>query len=170
MGVKRDAILKSIDIGKGEVLREGNDLLVLAIGSTVYSAIHAAERLEDTGIHIAVINSRFLKPLDGDLICHWAQRTGKVLTVEENVLQGGFGSAVLELLQEKGLFSVQVKRLGIPDLFVEHGSQSLLRAKYGIDESGIFKGVMEMLEQGSSQPIRSNQTRVSMRRVFPNPK
>jgi 1-deoxy-D-xylulose-5-phosphate synthase len=170
MGVKRDAILKSIDIGKGEVLREGNDLLVLAIGSTVYPAIHAAERLEDTGIHIAVINSRFLKPLDGDLICHWAQRTGKVLTVEENVLQGGFGSAVLELLQEKGLFSVQVKRLGIPDLFVEHGSQSLLRAKYGIDESGIFKGVMEMLEQGSSQPIRSNQTRVSMRRVFPNPK
>jgi 1-deoxy-D-xylulose-5-phosphate synthase len=170
MGVKRDAILKSIDIGKGEVLREGNDLLVLAIGSTVYPAIHAAERLEDTGIHIAVINSRFLKPLDVDLICHWAQRTGKVLTVEENVLQGGFGSAVLELLQEKGLFSVQVKRLGIPDLFVEHGSQSLLRAKYGIDESGIFKGVMEMLEQGSSQPIRSNQTRVSMRRVFPNPK
>jgi cytoskeletal protein CcmA (bactofilin family) len=60
--------------------------------------------------------------------------------------------------------------LGIPDLFVEHGSQSLLRAKYGIDEGGIFKGVMEMLEQGSSQPIRSNQTRVSMRRVFPNPK
>jgi len=170
MGVKRDAILKSIDIGKGEVLREGNDLLVLAIGSTVYPAIHAAERLEDTGIHIAVINSRFLKPLDVDLICHWAQRTGKVLTVEENVLQGGFGSAVLELLQEKGLFSVQVKRLGIPDLFVEHGSQFLLRAKYGIDEDGIFKGAMEMLDQGSSQPIRSNQTRTSMRRVFPNPK
>ena len=84
------------------------------------------------------------------------------------MLQGGFGSAVLELLQEKGLFSVQVKRLGIPDLFVEHGSQSLLRAKYGIDENGIFAGVMEMLEQGPSQPIRSNQTRNAMRRVFPN--
>jgi 1-deoxy-D-xylulose-5-phosphate synthase len=120
--------------------------------------------LEGSGIHTAVINSRFLKPLDGELICHWAKRTGKVLTVEENVLQGGFGSAVLELLQEKGLFSVQVKRLGIPDLFVEHGSQSILRGKYQIDEDGIFKGAMAMIEQGSSQPIRPN-----MRRVFQNP-
>jgi len=170
MGVKMETILKSIDIGKGEVLREGNDILVLAIGSTVYPALRAAERLEDAGIHTAVINSRFLKPLDRDLIYNWAKRTGKVLTVEENVLQGGFGSAVLELLQEKGLFSVQVKRLGIPDLFVEHGPQSLLRSKYGIDENGIFKEVMEMVKQGSSQPIRPNQTKTSMRRVFPNPK
>ncbi|OGP92396.1 MAG: 1-deoxy-D-xylulose-5-phosphate synthase [Deltaproteobacteria bacterium RBG_16_47_11] len=168
VGVKRDAILKSIDIGKGEVIKEGNDLLVLAIGSTVYPAIRAAERLGDEGIHAAVINSRFLKPLDGDLICQWAQRSGKVITVEENVLQGGFGSAVLELLQEKGLFSVQVKRLGIPDLFIEHGSQSLLRAKYGIDENGIFTGVMEMIEKGPFQSIRSNQTRNATRRVFPN--
>jgi 1-deoxy-D-xylulose-5-phosphate synthase len=163
VGVKREPLLKSIDIGKGEVLREGNDILILAIGSTVYPCLHAAEKLEDSGIHIAVINSRFLKPLDGDLICHWAKRAGKVLTVEENVLQGGFGSAVLELLHEKGLYSVQIKRLGIPDLFVEHGPQSLLRAKYGIDENGIFKGVMEMLE------FRSNQTKNSTRRVFPNP-
>jgi 1-deoxy-D-xylulose-5-phosphate synthase len=170
MGVKRETVLKSIDIGKGEVLREGNDILILAIGSTVYPALHAAERLEDAGIHTTVINSRFLKPLDRDLICNWAKRTGKILTVEENVLQGGFGSAVLELLQEKGLFSVQIMRLGIPDLFVEHGPQSLLRAKYGIDEDGIFKGVIEMVEQGSSQPIRPNQTKTSIRRVFSNPK
>ena len=163
MGVKREILLKSIDIGKGEVLREGNDILILAIGSTVYPSLRAAERLEGSGIHTAVINSRFLKPLDGDLICHWAQRTGKVLTVEENVLQGGFGSAVLELLHEKGLFSVQIKRLGIPDLFVEHGPQSLLRAKYGIDEDGIFEGVMEMVE------FRQNQAETPIRRVFPNP-
>jgi len=163
MGVKRESLLKSIDIGKGEVLREGNDILILAIGSTVYPSLRAAERLEGSGIHTAVINSRFLKPLDGDLICHWAQRTGKVLTVEENVLQGGFGSAVLELLHERGLFSVQIKRLGIPDLFVEHGQQSLLRAKYGIDEDGIFKGVMEMVAP------RQDQTETSIRRVFPNP-
>ena len=170
MGVKMETLLKSIDIGKGEVLREGKDILVLAIGSTVHPALHAAERLNDAGIHCAVINSRFLKPLDGDLICHWAKRTGKILTVEENVLQGGFGSAVLELLQEKGLFSVQIKRLGIPDLFVEHGPQSLLRSKYAIDENGIFEEVMEMLGKGSSQPIRPNQTKTTMRRVFPNPK
>jgi len=148
VGVKMEGPLQSIEIGKGELMREGEDVLILAIGSTVHPSVRAAKRLEETGIHATVINSRFLKPLDGDLICHWATRTGRILTVEENVLQGGFGSAVLELLQEKGLFSVQVKRLGIPDLFVEHGPQSLLRAKYGIDEEGIFKGAREMVEKG----------------------
>ena len=170
MGVKMETVLKSIDIGKGEVLREGTDILVLAIGSTVYPALHAAENLEDAGIQATVINSRFLKPLDGDLICDWAKRTGKILTVEENVLQGGFGSVVLELLQEKGLFSVQIKRLGIPDLFVEHGPQSLLRSKYGIDENGIFKEIMEMVKQKSLQTVHPNHNQTSMRRVFPNSK
>jgi 1-deoxy-D-xylulose-5-phosphate synthase len=168
VGAKRDGILKKIEIGKGEVLAEGNDLLILAIGSTVHPALHAAERLKASGIHAAIINSRFLKPLDEDLICYWAKRTGKVLTVEENVLQGGFGSAILELLQEKGLSSVQVRRLGIPDLFVEYGAQSLLRAKYGIDEDGILKGAMEMAEKGRSASIRPNQNRTSARRIFPN--
>jgi len=170
VGVKRDDVLKTIEIGKGEVLKEGNNLLILAIGSTVYPALYAAERLEASGVHTAVINSRFLKPLDEDLICHWAKRTGKVLTVEENVLQGGFGSAVLELLQEEGLSSIQVKRLGIPDLFVEHGAQSLLRAKYRIDEDGIFKAAMETVEKGYSTSTRPNQNKTSARRVFPNPK
>jgi 1-deoxy-D-xylulose-5-phosphate synthase len=169
VGVKRDGTLQSIDIGKGEVLRKGEDVLILAIGSTVYPSVHAAERLEGVGIHTAVINSRFLKPLDGDLLCDWAKRTGRVLTVEENVLQGGFGSAVLELFQERGLFSIQVKRLGIPDLYVEHGPQSLLRAKYGIDENGIFKGVKEMMEEGWSSSIHPTQNKISVRRVIPNP-
>jgi 1-deoxy-D-xylulose-5-phosphate synthase len=157
VGVKRGTILKSIEIGKGEVLREGEDILILAIGSTVYPSLCAAERLEDIGIHTTVINSRFLKPLDGDLICDWAKRTGGILTVEENVLKGGFGSAVLELFQERSLFSIQVKCLGIPDLFVEHGPQTLLRAKYGIDENGIFKEAEKMVEERrlkSVPPIR----------------
>jgi 1-deoxy-D-xylulose-5-phosphate synthase len=170
VGVKREAIFTLIDIGKGEVLKEGNDILILAIGSTVYPALRAADRLEDSGVHAAVINSRFLKPLDETLIYHWAKKTKRVLTAEENVIEGGFGSAVLELLQEKGLISVQVKRLGIPDLFVEHGPQSVLRAKYGIDEDGIFKGAMEMVEQSSSKLIHSNRMKNSLRRVFPNPK
>jgi len=170
VGVKRDAVLRTIEVGKGEILREGDGLLILPIGSTVYPSLRAAERLEGAGIHATVVNSRFLKPLDGELICHWAKRTGKVLTIEENVLQGGFGSAVLELLQEKGLFSVQIKRLGIPDLFVEHGSQSILREKYGIDEDGIFKSAMEMIEKGCSTPVHLNQNKASARRVFPNPK
>jgi 1-deoxy-D-xylulose-5-phosphate synthase len=151
VGVKRDVELATIDIGKGEILREGNDILILAIGSTVYPALRAAERLQKEEIHAAVVNSRFLKPLDGELICHWAQVTGRVLTVEENVLQGGFGSAVLELFQEKNLSSIQVRRLGIPDLFIEHGPQSLLRAKYGIDEDGIVKCAQEM-KKGMMDP------------------
>ena len=170
VGVKRDGPLRSIDIGRAEVLREGEGVLIVAIGSTVYPSLRAAERLEAEGIRAAVINSRFLKPLDGELLCDWARRTGRVVTVEENVLPGGFGSAVLELLQERGLFSVSVRRLGIPDLFVEHGSQSLLRAKYGIDEDGIFRAVKEMVEKERSPSIGSSQTKASIKRVFPNPK
>jgi 1-deoxy-D-xylulose-5-phosphate synthase len=148
VGVKREMPLQSIDIGKGEVLREGQDILIIAIGTTVYPSLRAAEKLAETGIQATVINSRFLKPLDGNLLCDWAKMTGKILTVEENVLQGGFGSAVLELFQERGLISLQVKRLGIPDLFVEHGPQALLREKYGIDENGIVEGVKKMFEEG----------------------
>ncbi len=90
--------------------------------------------------------------------------------MEENVLAGGFGSAVLEVLQERGLFSVRVRRIGIPDLFVEHGPQSLLRAKYGIDEQGIFRAVKEMMEEERSRSIRPNQTKTSVKRVFPDVK
>jgi len=151
VGVRREVPLQSIDIGKGEVLREGQDILIIAIGTTVYPSLRAAEKLAETGIQAAVVNSRFLKPLDGNLLCDWAKRTGKVLTVEENVLQGGFGSAVLELFQERGLISIQVKRLGIPDIFVEHGPQALLREKYGIDENGIVEGVRKMFEEGKSE-------------------
>jgi 1-deoxy-D-xylulose-5-phosphate synthase len=169
-GVRREVSLQSIDIGKGEVLREGQDILIIAIGSTVYPSLRAAERLADVGIQAAVINSRFLKPLDGTLLCDWAKRTGKVLTVEENVLQGGFGSAVLELFQERGIFSIQVKRLGIPDTFVEHGPQTLLREKYGIDEKGIFKGVMEMFEEERLESSHPSQVETSLSRAHPNPK
>jgi len=144
-GVRMDDSTQPIEIGKGEVLREGKDVLILAIGSTVYPCLHAAERLEKAGVHATVINSRFLKPLDDGLLCRWAKGIGRVLTVEENILQGGFGSAVLELFQERGLFSIRVTRLGIPDLFVENGPQSVLRTKYGIDENGIVQEVLQML-------------------------
>ncbi len=170
VGVTRSPALQCLEIGKAEVLREGEDGLIVAIGSTVYPSLRAAERLEGEGIHVAVINSRFLKPLDGGLLCDWAKRTGRVLTVEENVLLGGFGSAVLEVLQERGLFSVRVRRLGIPDLFVEHGPQSLLRAKYGIDEEGIFRAVKEMMEEERSPSTRPSQTKAPDKRVFPDTK
>src|SRR4030043_928835 len=168
-GLKREGPLQLLDIGKGEVLREGGDIFILAIGSTVYPSLRAAERLADMGIQATVINSRFLKPLDGNLLCDWAKKTGKVITVEENVLQGGFGSAVLELFQERGLFSIPLKRLGIPDIFVEHGPQALLREKYGIDENGIFKEVKEMVEEAGSESIHTVESESPESRVFPTP-
>ncbi len=170
VGARREVPLQTLDIGKGEVLREGQEVLILAIGSTVYPSLRAAERLAEVGIQAAVINSRFLKPLDGNLLCDWAKRIGRVLTVEENVLQGGFGSSVLELFQERGLISIQMKRLGIPDVFVEHGPQALLREKYGIDENGIFKGVKEMFGEECSGSLQINQSETSWNSVFPDPK
>jgi 1-deoxy-D-xylulose-5-phosphate synthase len=144
-GVSLDNTLKTLEIGKGEVLQDGSDLAVVAIGSTVYPALAAAEKLSKEGFRVKVINARFVKPIDGELLLEIVATIKKIITVEENVLQGGFGSAVLELLAEKGITGVQVKRLGIPDEFVEHATQAQLRQKYGIDEDGIFRAVKEML-------------------------
>jgi len=144
-GVKMDRELRSLEVGKGEVLLEGEDLLILAIGSTVYPSLEAAQRLLEHGISASVINCRFVKPLDGELICTVAEKLGKVLTVEENVLDGGFGSAVLELFQERELSEVKVRRIGIPDQFVEHGSQEILRGRCGINTEGIAEVAGEMV-------------------------
>jgi 1-deoxy-D-xylulose-5-phosphate synthase len=134
-----------LPIGKAEILEPGEDLAILAIGACVRPALEARELLWAKGIRAAVVNARFVKPLDGELICALARRTGKILTAEENALQGGFGSAVLELLAEKGLKEVAVGRKGIPDLFVEHGSQEELRRKYGLDAEGIARAALDLL-------------------------
>jgi 1-deoxy-D-xylulose-5-phosphate synthase len=140
-----DENLKELPLGKAEVLEEGKDLVILAIGSCVQAALKARDLLAEKGFQAAVVNARFVKPLDEELICSLASKTKKVLTVEENALQGGFGSAVLELLGEKGLKEVTVRRLGIPDVFVEHGSQEELRHKYGLDAEGIFLAAEELI-------------------------
>jgi 1-deoxy-D-xylulose-5-phosphate synthase len=169
VGAETPSPLRALPLGKGELLREGDDAAIVAIGSTVLPSLRAADVLAEAGISAAVINARFLKPLDGDLMCDWAARTGRVLTVEENVLQGGFGSAVLELLQEKGLHEVPVKRLGIPDRFVEHGPQAILRARYGIDEGGIVSGVRQLVEERKS-PSRCRTESFSINGTLPNAK
>jgi 1-deoxy-D-xylulose-5-phosphate synthase len=145
-GVAFSPTLHRIPIGKAEVVREGEDLLILAIGGTVYPSLKAAEELEKQGYQVTVVNARFVKPLDDQLILSLAARRGRVLTVEENVAMGGFGSAVLELLSDHGLM-VPVKRLAIPDIFVEQGASGILREKYGLDAKGIVKGALELLEQ-----------------------
>jgi 1-deoxy-D-xylulose-5-phosphate synthase len=139
VGVTIDETPRALEIGKGELMTEGEDVAIFAIGSTVYPALAAAERLERDDIKAAVVNSRFVKPLDKDLLCNLAILTKKVLIVEENALMGGFGSAVLELFGEEGLSGVAVKRVGIGDEFVEHGTQGELRLKYGLDEEGIAR-------------------------------
>jgi len=137
----------SLEIGKGEILREGSDCAIVAIGSTVHPALAAAQVLEVEGINVAVINGRFVKPLDRNLLCGAAASTKKILVVEENVLMGGFGSAVLELLEEEGVTDVIIKRLGISDEFVEQGTQAELRHKHGIDEAGIAAAVRALMRR-----------------------
>jgi 1-deoxy-D-xylulose-5-phosphate synthase len=144
VGVPLDETPKALEIGKAEILLEGTDVAIFAIGYTVYPALAAARRLHEEGIHATVVNCRFVKPLDEELLSRVAAATGKVLTVEENVLAGGFGSAVLEMLEAKGLSNIAVKRLGICDEFVEHATQAEMRRKYGIDEDGILEAARKL--------------------------
>ena len=139
LGVALDEEPRALEIGKAEVLLEGADLAVFAIGYAVQPALDAARRLRGEGIDATVVNCRFVKPLDEELLARVASATGKVLTVEENVLAGGFGSAVLEMFEARGLSGIAVKRLGIRDEFVEHATQAEMRRKYGIDAEGILE-------------------------------
>ena len=126
-------------------MRDGSDLAVVAIGAAVNPAVSAAKKLSEEGISIKVINARFVKPLDNELILKTAATIKKIITVEENLLAGGFGSAVLELLSQEGVTGVLVKRLGIPDEFVKHATQAEQRHKYAIDEEGIIRAIKDML-------------------------
>jgi len=145
-----------LPVGKGVLLREGNDLAILAIGNRVWPAVAAAKSLEEEGIIAAVANCRFVKPLDRGLISQLARQTNRLLTVEENALQGGFGSAVLEMLAEEGQTGVRVVRLGIGDHFVEHGSQQMQRSKCGIDTPAIIEAARTMVKgDGTEQALTS---------------
>ena len=145
-GIPLDRELKCLEIGKGEQLLDGDDLTIVAIGATVYPALQAAEALKLKGIAAGVVNARFVKPLDAELILGSARRTGRIMTVEENALQGGFGSAVLELLYDNELQSVKVRRLGLPDQYIEQGSQAQLRKDVGIDAEGIAAAALEFMK------------------------
>jgi 1-deoxy-D-xylulose-5-phosphate synthase len=132
-----DYRLPVLPFGRGELLREGEDLVILAVGPLVYQALEAAEQLSMKGKEAAVINCRFVKPLDEELILEWSNRTKKVITIEENVIAGGFGSAVLELLADRG-FNGEAARMGIPDSFLGHGAPDLLCRSIGLDAAGII--------------------------------
>ncbi|NWF77650.1 MAG: 1-deoxy-D-xylulose-5-phosphate synthase [Chloroflexi bacterium] len=144
-GVPLASELHQLPIGKAEIIKQGEDVVIIGIGSTVQPSLEAAEHLALWGIDAMVINARFAKPLDTDLILDVANRAKKVVTVEENVLSGGLGAAVLGLLEEAEVSDVKVKRLGIPDEFVTHGKQDLLRSLYHLDALGIAKECVDFL-------------------------
>lgn len=144
VGVPMDVELKVLPIGKGHLVRAGHDLTIVAIGNMVEPAKEAAQELQRRGIDVAVIDARFVKPLDEELILEWVQKTGHLITIEEHVLAGGFGSAVLELLQKVDL-QVKVKRMGVPDRFVRHGKQEILREEVGLTVENIVQQVMDIL-------------------------
>ena len=142
LGVPVDDSFRSIPIGQWEVLREGKDFAIIALGSMVAPSLKAADKLRQEGISVTLINCRFVKPLDQRLT-QLARRVKKILVVEENVLSGGLASAVLERLNDEGCNHVMVRRLGLPDKFIEHGPAGILRKEYGLDEEGIYKAAME---------------------------
>ena len=157
VGVSLDWQLKELEIGKAEMLKEGSDLAIWAIGHHVHTALLAAEELERQGVKASVINARFVKPLDMELLERTARECGKIITIEENALMGGFGSAILEALADKGFSDVRVRRLGLPDRFIQHGSQQLLRKEVGLDVDSVVsacKEIMESVSAGSLEPAK----------------
>ncbi len=147
-GVELDNALTILPIGKGEILSHGDDLLIIAVGSTVSEAICAAALLEENhGVRATVVNARFIKPLDSELIIPLVRDIHRIITVEENTVQGGFGSAVLELLSDHEIKDAIVKRMGINDHFVEHGPQDTLRCKYKVDAAAIINTALSMISR-----------------------
>lgn len=160
LGVKSglDGPFQALTIGRGEVLHKGEDITLLAIGSMVSVACAASEQLLGQGISAQVINARFVKPLDRELIAQAARRTGRIMTIEENVLPGGFGSAVLEMLEQENLWPIQVRRLGIPDQFASSGPKDILIKELGLDVAGIVSAATKFCALGSKfrQGIQTN--------------
>jgi 1-deoxy-D-xylulose-5-phosphate synthase len=144
LGVPLDPDVKPIPIGQAELLRDGDDALIVAYGTRVHPALEAAAELAAEGIQVAVLNARFAKPIDRERIGALAARCGAVVTVEEHAAMGGFGSGVLELLSELG-HSGPVRCLAVPDELVEHGDPGRQQAAFGLDAAGIARAVRELV-------------------------
>ena len=161
LGVDISTPPKKIEVGKAETLRAGRDAAIIAYGSMVKPAMDAAERLATDGIQATVVNARFVKPLDEETIGRLAGEHQLILTVEEAYLAGGFGSAVMELLEAKGLLdNVALLRLGVPDEIVTHGDPKALLAGYGLDADGIYSKVVESLRAASGKNAGNARFRV----------
>ena len=149
-GVPLDERLATLEIGRAEILESGEDVALIALGSMVAPAVEAARLLAQDGVDAAVVNARFCKPLDADCILSLAAKTGRVVTVEEHALAGGFGSAVLECLETAGLTNVRVKRLGVPDRIIHHASPAAQLAACGLTAEGIRRAALELINAPAS--------------------
>lgn len=151
-GVEMSESFKEIPAGKAEVVSQGSDITILSIGTVFNMAAQAVERLRNDGIKAGLVNCRFVKPLDEECILKVAASTKGIITVEENALQGGFGSAVLELFESHGV-KCPVKRVGVPDEFIEHGTQDELRARIGLTAEGVENSARALIKKNKTGKI-----------------
>src|SRR4051794_24907435 len=152
IGVDISSAPQTIEIGKAEILREGSDIAIIAYGSMVHPALEAAEKLAAENISANVVNARFVKPLDAETILALASRHRNIITVEEAYLAGGFGSAIVELLEANDLLeNISVHRMGVADEIVTHGDPKTLLAKYGLNADGIYAKAKQSLTKDSGQ-------------------
>jgi 1-deoxy-D-xylulose-5-phosphate synthase len=140
-----DRTVAPLELGKADVLRWGGDGMLIACGTLVGACVQVADRLAEENIDFGVINARFAKPLDRATILRAVAECPLAVTVEEGVLMGGFGSAVLEAAADAGLDTTGIHRLGVPDRFIEHGSRSELLADLGLDSAGILRACRQWL-------------------------
>ena len=158
LGVKIDEEIKKIEVGKGEVIKDGKDLAIIAFGSMVDPSMQAAAMLEEKGFSVAVINARFAKPIDKSLIMEYAKKTGCLITTEEHSVQGGFGSAVLEVLQNfDERIPLKTKCIGVPDVLIEHGATGLIKKDLKLDPEGMFETIYAFVNTTVSLKSHGNE-------------
>jgi 1-deoxy-D-xylulose-5-phosphate synthase len=154
VGVSLKEPFRQLEIGKGEILQDGGAVAIIGYGTIVNAVLQAAKRLEQSGIRCTVINARWAKPLDEELLCALANEKEFVVTVEDGAVMGGFGSAVAELFVERRMYHNRMLRIGVPDRIIPHGAPNLLYAKYGLDADGIYERVKAFVHEGSSEPLK----------------
>jgi len=157
LGVEMDEEIKEIEIGKGEVIKDGKDLAIIAFGAMVDPSMKTAVMLEEKGLSVAVINARFAKPIDKNLIMEYAKKTGCIVTTEEHSVQGGFGSAVLEALQDfDEHIPLKTKCIGVPDIVVEHGAPGIIKKDLKLDPEGMFATICSFINVTISSKSNGN--------------
>ncbi len=154
-GVEMDSELKALPVGKAQVVKKGSTLYLLALGNCVHPALAAAQLLDKIGIDAGVVNMRFIKPIDSQLIIELASADLPLITIEEHALMGGFGSAVMECIEQAGLHTTLLGRVGIPDKYVEQGTPAELRKIYGLDAQGIADTTEAFLRDHEILPPRA---------------